>query len=134
MFGTDTWVRIYEARLSRGLTPSEARGEYVNLMRWRLENVLGYRWTHTFEVRTERDKPIYHMIFATDNEAGNDIMTYLYNRAAREFPKMRLEVIDRKKGYTEQRLFEDVDRDRALYEYEPPLPPFGGPERSSANN
>ena len=73
------------------IEPADARDEYVNLMRWRLEQVLGYRWTHQLEIRNTRDLPIYHLIFATDSKAGHDIMSYLYDQAAAEFPAMARE-------------------------------------------
>ena len=97
MYGTDRWWEIYEARL-RHHNPRQARAEYVNLMRWRLEERLGYEWTHTLEVHNERDMPIYHLIFATDHEAGNRIMAHLYNRAVKEFPRMRQHAIDQRTG------------------------------------
>lgn len=89
MYGTDQWRAIYEGRLSNVLGPGEAREEYVNLMRWRLQHVLGYRWTHSLEIFNEGGASIYHMLFATDHEVGNKIMTSLYNAAADEFPRMR---------------------------------------------
>ena len=89
MYGTGQWRAIYEARLGDRLEPGDAREEYVNLMRWRLQHVLGYRWTHPLEIFNEGGASIYHMIFATDHEAGNRIMTSLYNAAADEFPRMR---------------------------------------------
>jgi hypothetical protein len=76
MFGTEEWQLIYEARLSGAITPARARDEYVNLMRWRLENVLGYKWTHALELMTERNQPLYDMIFATDHDAGNRIIVF----------------------------------------------------------
>lgn len=63
MVGTDIWSNINQGPLNGELEPREARDEYVNLKRWRLESELGYRWTHTSEVRTEGDRPIYHLIF-----------------------------------------------------------------------
>lgn len=125
MYGTDIWTDIYEARLTGKLAPNEARNEYVNLMRWRLESVLGYRWTHTFAVRNERGGPIYHMIFASDNDAGNRIMRDLYTKALKEFPKMRERAIDQRKGAL--RLFDATEYAEATeaYEHEPPRPPFG---------
>ena len=91
MFGDAQWHAIWKAKLDDEIEPSDARDEYVNLMRWRLEGVLGYRWTHQLEIRNTRDLPIYHMIFATDSKAGHDIMTHLYNQAAEEFPSMAQE-------------------------------------------
>jgi three-Cys-motif partner protein len=52
LFGTDAWDPIYQRRVREELTGAEAREEYVNLLRWRLEQDLGYRWTHPLEIRT----------------------------------------------------------------------------------
>ena len=91
MYGVEDWRQIYQARLAGEIEPADAREEYLNLMRWRLEKVLGYRWTHPLEIRNERGVPIYHMIFATDSEVGTRIMSSLYASAAAEFPAMRKE-------------------------------------------
>jgi three-Cys-motif partner protein len=138
MYGTEQWRAVHEARLRGDLEPAEARDEYVNLMRWRLEHVLGYRWTHPLEIFNERGHSIYHMIFATDHEVGNRIMSSLYNRAANEFPTMRDAARQRRALHAEheagvQRLFDDSTGDRAapvargerLYEHAAPDPPFG---------
>ena len=84
MYGTDLWERIYRARVEGSLRPSEAREEYVNLMRWRLERDLDYRWSHPLEVRNTRNVPLYYLIFATDHEVGNRIMSDVYNAASRD--------------------------------------------------
>ncbi len=89
MYGTTDWRHIYLARLRNIIEPHRAREEYLNLMRWRLETDLRYRWTHAIEVRNERGQIIYYMIFATDNDAGDRIMRSVYAQAAEEFPKMR---------------------------------------------
>lgn len=124
MYGTEDWRYIYRARLLDKLAPAQARSEYVNLMRWRLQHVLGYRWTHALEVHNEQDRPIYHLLFATDHEAGNKIMVYLYGRALKEFPRMRKEAIDQRRGAA--RLFdaEYIDRD-LRYDPEPAWEPYG---------
>jgi three-Cys-motif partner protein len=139
MYGTDQWRAIYEARVGGVLEPGEAREEYVNLMRWRLERVLGYKWTHPLEIFNERGHSIYHMIFATDHEAGNRIMTSLYNSAAEEFPAMQHQARQRRLRLAEEEagvltLFgpgEDppstpVRRKReTLYEHFEPWLPYG---------
>jgi len=91
MFGTEDWVYIYEARCNERLDPPDARTEYVNLMQWNIEKQLGYKWTHILQVFNEQHSPLYHLIFATDNEAGNRIMAHLYKKALEEFPRMREE-------------------------------------------
>jgi three-Cys-motif partner protein len=88
MFGTPRWHAIWLAKLNNEIEPSEARAEYVDLMRWRLEQDLHYRWSFQLEVQTLRKAPIYHMIFATDHTAGRDIMKHLYEKAARDYPAM----------------------------------------------
>lgn len=130
MYGSDEWLHIYRARLGGRLTPAEARTEYVNLMRWRLQSVLGYTWTHALEVHTEQGRPIYHLIFATDHDAGDRIMRHLYGKALDDFPKMRQQAIDQRKGA--MRLFDDVQfaAEPVEYRYEPPWAPF----RSSEEN
>ena len=89
MYGNDQWKRIYDARVDGQLEPGEAREEYVNLMRWQLEQDLGYRWTHPLAIHNEGNTLIYYMIFATDNEAGTKIMTHIYRQAAAKIPAMR---------------------------------------------
>jgi hypothetical protein len=57
-------------------------------MRWQLERTLGYRWTHPLGVRDLQDRPLYHMILATDNEAGTKIMSAIYSKAVAENPAL----------------------------------------------
>lgn len=111
MYGTEQWREIYQARIAGLLEPAQAREEYVNLMRWRLENVLGYRWTHPLEVFNEHNRSIYHMIFATDHEVGTKIMTSLYRRSAKRFPQMA-EAARRQR----ERLREEEQGVQALFE------------------
>lgn len=138
MYGTEQWTAIYRARVAGDLTPADAREEYVNLMRWRLQEVLGYEWTHPLEIFNERGHSIYHMIFATDHDAGNRIMTSLYNRAANEFPAMREAARQRRARLADeaaglQSLFGDdfvdiaapVSGGERFYEYVAPWVPFG---------
>lgn len=138
MYGTEQWQAIYQARVDGALSAAAAREDYVNLMRWRLEHVLGYRWTHPLEIFNERGHSIYHMIFATDHEAGNRIMTSLYNAAANEFPAMRRDARRHRARLVEeeagiQSLFDDealaqippVGPREKLYEHAPAWTPFG---------
>jgi three-Cys-motif partner protein len=88
VFGTDQWDVIHQLRARQLLSAERAREEYVNLMRWQLEHVLGYRWTHPLQVNDLRNRPVYHMILATDNQAGNDIMSGIYRKITNENPEM----------------------------------------------
>ena len=134
-FGTTDWRFIYDTRLNGSLSGQEAREEYLNLMRWRLETVLGYRWTHPLELRNTRGTSLYFMIFATSNEVGHRIMSHLYNTAAKQFPAMRAEAKSRLQQLREEhsgvmRLFEDESnfgmpesQDEQFYVHEPPTQP-----------
>lgn len=134
MYGSQEWRAIYDARVARELTPSDARDEYLNLMRWRLENRLGYRQSHFLEIRNEQGNIMYHMIFATDSEVGTKIMSYLYAKAAAEFPAMREEARRLRRDIEEQeqgvlQLFDDTTLQAPpqpgehFYEHERPWTP-----------
>ncbi len=139
MFGNEQWRSIYVARVKGGISPSDAREEYVNLMRWRLEKDLGYKWSHPFEVFNEQGHSIYHMIMATDHQAGTDIMANLYGKAAAEFPVMRREALRHRERLREQefgvrRLFDEevmvastdgYSESAPLYRYKSPWTPYG---------
>ena len=60
--GTTAWRPFYELRRRREISARAAREAYVNLMRWRLETVLGYERAHALEVPNHRGVPLYHMI------------------------------------------------------------------------
>jgi hypothetical protein len=45
MFGTLQWSELWNARRDNVIDGAQFRAELVNLMRWRLENDLGYRTT-----------------------------------------------------------------------------------------
>jgi three-Cys-motif partner protein len=92
LYGNRDWRRIQVARDARVINAAEYRDEMVNLMRWRLENSLGYQMTARIPMRMPSGMPIYDMIFATDHPVGNKIMTHLYRRAAARNDEMLKEV------------------------------------------
>jgi three-Cys-motif partner protein len=89
MFGTDIWLEALDARRQHLLTGGQFRGELTNLMRWRLEQDLGYQATLTFRVTNTGGSEIFDMIFATDHWAGEKIMTDLYKAAERRQAELR---------------------------------------------
>jgi len=137
-FGCSHWQAINDAFLEGQIDGAERREQLVNLMRWRLEKVLGYRWTLPFDVQNERNVSLYHLILATDNEAGLKIMTWLYEDAMRKFPAMAEEERHRQQRAKEDaagiiRLFDDAPSPPALGKrvklaYEPPTRPLGLPD------
>ena len=122
-----------KARNPGALNAEQARYEYTNLMRWRLEKVLGYKHTHTLEVKNTSGAYLYNLIFATDNPTGDKIMGDIYGAALARNEKMRLEAaeIRREQSSGQARLFgldlvegPAIDSDLA-YVHEPPTPPYG---------
>lgn len=108
-YGTTEWRRILEARKDGRLDPPDFRAEMVNLLRWRLEVVLGYKHTARIPMRMHNNVDIYDMVFATDHSVGLKIMSSLYQRAAEREPKMREEAIRAARGpdlYSSEGLFE----------------------------
>jgi three-Cys-motif partner protein len=122
LLGDESWRAIYAARVREEIDGATAREEYVNLMRYRLEQDLGYRWTHSLEIKNEHGNPLYHMIFATDNEAGTEIMEFLYRQALGDIPAMRREAIDQRRGQQVLDLGGDLGAEPD-YRYEPPWEP-----------
>jgi hypothetical protein len=63
------------------------------------------------------------MVFATDNDAGDNIMSDLYARTARQMPQMQQEARDRKRGQATFDLGVEYESPDATYHYEPPWEP-----------
>ncbi len=89
LYGTPLWRPVVEAYRAGRLAAVDLRDELVNLMRYRLEHVLGYRWTHPFIMKNTRGQDLYCMIFATDHPAGDRIMANLYGTALDRHEQMR---------------------------------------------
>lgn len=93
-FGCEDWVPIAEARDEGRIDAAQARYEYTNLIRWRLERELGYRSTHTLEIKNTSGAYLYDLIFATDNAAGDKIMRDVYGKALARNEQMRREALE----------------------------------------
>lgn len=90
LYGTRDWIAIHQLRRAGAITPEEMRAEFVNLLRWRLEQGLGYHTTHALQIVNTAGHPIYTMVFATDSGAGNQIMGHVYgSTATRTIPTMQ---------------------------------------------
>jgi three-Cys-motif partner protein len=92
LFGSDEWRPILADRQACILDAERTRDELTNLMRWRLERALGYKYTHTLRLTNLQGTPLYDMIFATDHPIGDKIMSDVYRLAATRFPNMRREI------------------------------------------
>jgi three-Cys-motif partner protein len=127
LLGTEAWRAIYDLRVEDKLNAYEAKEEYVNLMRWRLSEELGYQRTHALELKNTRGGTLYHMVFATDNDAGDKIMADIYAKTASQMPQMRQEARDRKLGQATLDLGATHEAEDATYHYEPPWKPLALP-------
>jgi hypothetical protein len=101
LFGSDEWRPILADRQSGVLDPERTRDELTNLMRWRLETALGYNFTHSLRLTNVQGSPLYDMIFATDRDVGDKIMSDVYRSAAVRFPRMRTEIRARQRDLEE---------------------------------
>jgi three-Cys-motif partner protein len=136
LYGSDDWIAIHQRRRSGEFSPEQMRAEFVNLLRWRLTNDLGYRTTHALTLGAVNNQPVYTMVFATDAVAGDSIMRDVYDHAmVHEIPEMRSHALgvratkrDQEKGI--DRLFDlggpPVAPAKYLY-----VPPWSPPERLS---
>ncbi len=82
LFGSRDWLPIHQGRRNGSLSAEDMRAEFVNLYRWRLEEVLGYKTTHALQIVNTASHPLYTLVFATDSSPGNAIMGHLYDSAA----------------------------------------------------
>ena len=90
LYGTRDWVAIYQQRRNNTITPEQMRAEFVNLLRWRLQEDLGYKTTHALQIVNTAGQPVYTLVFATDSSPGDRIMAHVYDSAAtRTIPTMR---------------------------------------------
>lgn len=119
LFGCSTWEHIYNARRRNEISGTEAREEYVNLMRVLLHG-LGYQHTHAIELRARHGSPNYHMVFASDSDAGEKIMRHLYRQAFDAYPEMRAALAaEREDASGVLRLFDTPTDRTAAPVYEP---------------
>jgi three-Cys-motif partner protein len=90
LYGTHDWIAIHHLRRNEAITPEEMRAEFVNLLRWRLEEDLGYSTTHALQIVNTAGHPVYTLVFATDSSPGDRIMAHVYDSAAtRTIPTMQ---------------------------------------------
>ncbi len=142
MFGTDIWLEALQATRNNILTGGQFCAELTNLMRWRLENELGYQTTLDFQVTNTSGTGIFDMIFATDHWAGEKIMTDLYSAAMRRQPALRHKAQLQRRQEREETggirgLFDldelatpapETTRYRIRHQHIPPHPPYRIPE------
>ncbi len=121
LYGCDDWVAIHQRRQRNEFTPEQTRAEFVNLLRWRLTSVLGYRTTHPLQLGNVHNQPVYTMVFATDVDAGESIMRDVYSHAkVHEIPTLRSHAVGVRKA--------KQDRERGIGRLFDPGGPAVAPE------
>jgi hypothetical protein len=132
VYGTEEWRDAYAARGMELLTGAELCDELLNLMRWRLENVLGYRVTHSCKMKNTKGVPIYNMVFATDDPGVEKIMNHICGKAAEVRPQMQAEAAAKVQAEKEEKagtpgLFAPLPKPvkpDEFYAHQPPTPPY----------
>ena len=84
MFPDGTWWNVYQRRVAGRLTPSEAKDLYIEIYRNGLE-ASGYRHVNSHPITAPtvtggQRRELYHLVFASDSDAGKDIMDYVFQR------------------------------------------------------
>ncbi len=79
IYGHDGWKDIYGRRESGQISAEEARGEYVRMYAEGFKR-LGYRTVLDRQIKKSNGQPMYFLIFATDNDAGEKIMDWVFDR------------------------------------------------------
>lgn len=144
MIGTTQWADIAEARRRGLLSAPEAREEWVNLMRWRLQHDLGYRASYAFTMKNTNGNDIYDMIYATDHPVGDKVMRHLYGKALSEHEEMRRHALALRRDQRREKstgiipLFPvttDMLKDtpvepESIYDPDPPHAPYHLPKES----
>lgn len=87
LFGDSSWRPIYDDQRAGVIGGEDSWSHYVNLYRYRLLQ-LGYSHTAAIEVRNTRRVVLYHMVFATGNQAGKQIMGSVMSKAREVLPRL----------------------------------------------
>jgi three-Cys-motif partner protein len=79
MFGTHEWYGIWQRKKSFSINKQQAIEKYVELYEEQLKR-LGYQRTMSrlIRARGKLGRKQYHLVFATDNEAGFKIMNHCF--------------------------------------------------------
>lgn len=79
IYGHDGWKDIYARRESGQIGAEDARGEYVRMYAEGFKR-LGYATVLDRQIKKANGQPMYFLIFATDNDAGERIMDWVFDR------------------------------------------------------
>ena len=106
LFGTDTWLHIYNDQRHGILKGDDGWRWYVELFRYLLQD-LGYTHVSAIETRNTRNVMQYHLVFASEHIAGTTIMKDVMEHASRLLPEKLREDVERSKRPGQSSLFEE---------------------------
>lgn len=79
IYGHDRWTNIFERRGAGQISAEQARSEYVRLYAAGFKD-LAYATVLDRQITKANGAPMYFLIFATDNDTGEKIMDWVFNR------------------------------------------------------
>lgn len=123
LVGSDEWVPIAERMVSKLSDGRDACAEFTNLIRWRLENELGYRQTIDLPFFNTKNSELYRMVFATDHNVGGKIMAPLFRRAAFFGDELRSRAVDESKRQMSFDISPEVGPPPNNLRFDPPIDP-----------
>lgn len=82
LFGNEDWKLIADRRRKNDISAPESRFYYVKLFRHQLEKTLGYKTTMALPFKSTTGTPQYSLVFATDHDAGKNIMEWVFGNTA----------------------------------------------------
>lgn len=113
MYGSGSWRMIYQDKRSGIITGDDGWRLYVDLYRSQLEG-LRYRHVQAVETRNTENGMLYHMVSASDSDAGGKIMNAVLRRASKLFPRRIQEAKELASGRSDDALF-DPDEEEIAY-------------------
>lgn len=90
VFPTPQWQQSWERKRSGEITPEQERQENAELyVRW-LRDSVGYNFAASRKVtRPGSNASVYHLIFASDHDAGERIMTHVFDTMYPNEPNLK---------------------------------------------
>lgn len=119
-YGNTDWKIFAELRNENTISPEISRYCYAELFRHQLENTLEYTTTMALPVKSDSGNPVYTLIFATDHEAGKNIMSWVLTDTAESMFEERARIAvnkakEKRRGNDNVPLFSD---DESFDDYE----------------
>lgn len=111
LFGCDDWLDIYNDQRQGVFSDGDAAWRwYVELYRRQLQQ-LGYQHVMAIETRNTKNVMQYHLVFASANDAGGQLMRAVMSNARTILPKKLSEERERKRNSPGQDRLPGLERE-----------------------